>query len=272
MNDDTREVRLGDLSAVGSADGGFRQPGFGDAVAAAPAGKEFPAARRGVEAPWPLLALAFSVVVLTGIVVLLFNQMATLRDALATVEARSTASVATLESQVASTSTSMRSTDAETQKSLNLLAADIKRLNDGLNRLARALEAEAQARTSVGKDLATLAHQVRESAQAGAKAGADQQSKTDARLRAVADNLEQLAARQKTQADALARLERSGDTAQLRADVGVLGASVRQLQEDHERRLKAAEQASASNDAFRRQVNATIDRLQQQVGELYPRR
>lgn len=292
MTEKTRDVRLGDLAAV-DADITRSQPRIGEVPvvdsstpqpshdagpggltgtrsAARPASGPPPKGpdTRRAESSVPLIALAVSVVVLAGIVVLLFNELSRLRDAVAAVEARSSASVATLESQVASTSTSMRSADTETQKSLNVLAGDINRLNDGLNRIARALEAESQARGEVGKELAVLAQQARDMA----KAGTDHQGRVDARLKSVAESLDQLAARQKTQADALARVERSSDAAQLRADVGVLGASVRQLQEDHEKRLKAAEQASASNDAFRRQVNATIDRLQQQVGELYQRR
>lgn len=291
MTDDTRrDIPLGDLSAIETAEPTRRQPRIGDAGAAD--GKTrparipaFPVRETGDRteprfaalplagsSSWPVVALTVSVLLLAGLVIYLLYRQSTTETALAALEANARASVQTLESRVASTNTTLRSTDSETQRSLNLVGEDIRRLNDGINRLAKALRDEVAAREALGKDLATLAGQMRENTLAAQKTATDQQRALDVRLKSLADAVEAAAARQKSMADSLARLERQSEAAQLRSEIAVLGASVRQLQEDHERRLRSAEQSAASNDAFRRQVNATIDRLIQQVNELYARR
>lgn len=260
MIDKTRsDIRLGDLSAVDVGDVPAR-----------------PARAQPVAAPVPAAAARFPLVpVLAGLVLLLlvvvtwqlFEQRR-LGEGLAALEAQARESVQTLETRVASTQTTLKSNDSETQKSLELLQADLRKLDAGQGRLSARLEQQARAQAQDVAELKAVAAELRKLAQASAQADSQQ----EARLKALADALEQQAARQKTQADALARLERSGELAQLRTELAVLGGSLRESQDDHERRLKAGEQAQASNDAFRRQVNATLDRLTQQVSELYQRR
>lgn len=206
--------------------------------------------------------------VLLAAIVMLVMQQRELAASLAQLEAKANESVATLASRVASTNTTLKSSDSETQRSLNVLGADVASLNRTLGQLATALEQEAKARAAVDGELKALAVELRKADQ-----GATQSDTLrDTRLKAISENLEQVNGKLKTYGESVARLERAGDAAQLRSDVAVLGASIRQLEEDHEKRLKSIEQSSGSYDAFRRQVNATIDRLNQQVTELYQRR
>ncbi len=239
-------------------------------VRAAQAMASSPDDSRSMSRPW-LVPGAFAAVILAfaGTVIFLVLQLRDLEHALAVLETRSRESVATLENQVVSANTTLKSADGATQRSLNLVAADISRLDAGLVRLTR--QFEQGTRELVAAD-AALKTAVAESRTAGAQADAQMEARLDVRYKALADGLEQLANRQKQLADNLARLERKGDAAQLRAEVALLGASIREAQDEHDKRLKATEQAIASSDAFRRQVNATIDRLNQQVGELYQRR
>lgn len=277
MTDDTRrEVALGDISALSAAvaDEG-REPGVGDTgMAAGPRQvRRIAAATPATPATWhghprSVLVLGALVVLLLGTVIFLVVQQRQLAASLAALEQRARESVASLETQVASTSTTLRSADSETQKSLNLVAKDIARLDANIARLSTRLDQEGKARAAVDAELKAAAGDLRKLSQSVAQSD----SQLDGRLRTLADGVEQLSARQKTQADSLARLERSGELAQLRSEVAVLGASLREMQDEHEKRLKAAEQAVGSSDAFRRQVNSTIDRLNQQVAELYQRR
>lgn len=277
MTDDTRrDVALGDISALSAAvTDEARGPGIGDTGAGA-SPREIPRAAR-VPAPpssaWngqprSVLVLGALVVLLLGTVIFLLVQQRQLAASLAALEQRARESVASLETQVASTSTTLRSADSETQKSLNLVAKDIARIDANIARLSTRLEQENKARAAVESDLKSTAGDLRKLAQSVAQSD----SQLDGRLRTLAEGVEQLAARQKAQGDSIARLERSGELAQMRSEVAVLGASLREMQDEHEKRLKAAEQAMGSTDAFRRQVNSTIDRLNQQVAELYQRR
>lgn len=267
-----REIRVGDLSSLHPE---------GDPVTGAPADNWPPpsaALRQGPKGiaiarawrnmPELLPVLAGLLLVTMGLAVWLWLEQRQLAASLAALEQRARESVALLETQVASTSTTLRSADSETQKSLNLVARDIARIDANIARLSTRLDQENKARAAVDADLKATAADLRKLAQSSAQSD----SQLDGRLRTLADSVDQLAARQKAQADGLARLERSGELAQLRSEVSVLGASLREMQDEHERRLKAAEQAVGSTDAFRRQVNSTIDRLNQQVAELYQRR
>ncbi len=265
-----REVALGDLSALDTtaSDG---VPVGGGPAPAAPRSHSRPGSAGRMQLSGlssPLVVLCALVVLLLGTVVFLVVQQRQLAASLAALEQRARESVASLETQVASTSTTLRSADSETQKSLNLVARDIARIDANIARLSTRLDQENKARAAVDADLKATAADLRKLAQSSAQSD----SQLDGRLRTLADSVDQLAARQKAQADGLARLERSGELAQLRSEVSVLGASLREMQDEHERRLKAAEQAVGSTDAFRRQVNSTIDRLNQQVAELYQRR
>lgn len=276
MTDDTRrDIALGDLSVLDTP-GAAAEPQLGTGaidptrsgmrpVSPPPSRPSWVAPRRP---PLEVLVLGALVLLLAGAVVFLVVQQRKLSASLAGLEQSARESVASLETQVASTSTTMRSADSETQKSLNLIAADIGRIDGNIARLSRQLDQEAKARAGLAGELAGTATDLRKLSQASAQGDAQ----LEARLKTLADSLDQLAARQKTQGDNLARLERSGEAAQLRSEVAVLGASLREMQDEHERRLKSAEQAIGSTDAFRRQVNATIDRINQQVAELYQRR
>lgn len=286
MTDKTsRDIRLGDLSGIDAT--GTQEPSLGAAEMVNPTG----AARRRAapvvaDAPlpggtsstsragmsWPLVTLSAFVVLLAGVVVALLLQQRGLSLQLATLQSEARMSVETLENRVASTNTTLKSADSETQQAFNLIAADIGRLDKSLTRIGQALEQEAKVRDALNSDLQVLATDTRKAVQALTQANVQLDTKFDARAKALADNLDQFNARLKAQADSLARLERSSDAAQLRSEVAVLGASIRQLQDDHEKRLKSIEQVAGSNDAFRRQVNTTIDRLNQQVSELYQRR
>ena len=286
MTDKTsRDIRLGDLSGIDAT--GTQEPRLGAAEVVNPTGA---ARRRAVpvvaDAPlpggqsstgragmsWPLVTLSAFVVLLAGVVGALLLQQRGLSLQLATLQSEARMSVETLENRVASTNTTLKSADSETQQAFNLIAADIGRLDKSLTRIGQALEQEAKVRDALNGDLQVLATDTRKAVQALTQANAQLETKFDARAKALADNLDQFNARLKAQADSLARLERSSDAAQLRSEVAVLGASIRQLQDDHEKRLKSIEQVAGSNDAFRRQVNTTIDRLNQQVSELYQRR
>lgn len=252
-------TRLPAVSGVDGAGGGKRPPG------AAPVGLPPALVAR---LPLLLASLGALVVALLVMVILLLVAQRDLQRALAALQAEANESVASLADRVTSTSTNLKSTDSETQKSLNLLAADIGKVDSAQARLGKTLDQLARQHGATAAELRTLAGEVQRAHLAQTQAD----SQRDARSKAQAEAQDALAARLKTLADNLARLERSGDAAQLRAEVAVLGAGVRDLQDQLERRLKAADQATASNDAFRRQVNATIDRLNQQVSELYQRR
>lgn len=283
--DPRRDIRLGDLSALDPAATETSGPGLSaiDEVAItrqlpavslpadADAGALPPPAAVPAAPAHPLVipVLAALVVLLLGMVIHLLLTQRELAGSLAVLEEKSRESVATLADKVSSTSTTLRSADSQTQKSLNVVAGDIARLEAGIGRLQKALDAQArQQAAATAEAKAALAAELQRVTQA------DQQGEAqrDARIKSLADGLDALAARQKTLADNLARLERNGETAQLRAEVALLGADLREMREDYDRRLKAGEQATASSDAFRRQVNATIDRLNQQVSELYQRR
>lgn len=239
-------------------------------VRAAPAMASSPDVARRMSQSW-LVPGAFAALILAfaGTVIFLVLQLRELQHALAVLETRSRESVATLENQVVSANTTLKSADGATQRSLNLVAADISRLDAGLVRLTRQFEQGTRELVAADAALRTAAT---ESRTAGTQANAQLEARLDLRYKALADGLEQMASRQKQLADNLTRLERKGDVAQLRAEIALLGASIREAQDEHDKRLKATEQAVASSDAFRRQVNATIDRLNQQVSELYQRR
>lgn len=279
MHDQTRrDVNLGDLSTVDAAGRGVGEPRVGaDTLDITRTGQRPVASLLpGPVAPPSLPPLFVAVLglgglglLLVGVVVFLVLQQRELGRGLAVLEATARDSVATLETQVASANTTLKSSDSQTQKSLDLIAADIGRLHDNLARLSRQLEQETRTRAGLEGELKTIATELRKADQTGAQADAQ----LDTRLKAAAESIDQLAARQATQAEGLARLARNtGDAAQLRSEVAGLGAAIRDLQDDHDKRLKATEQAVSSSDAFRRQVNATVDRLNQQVAELYQRR
>lgn len=269
MTDKTRsDIRIGDLTALDGDDdvsAGARAPRPASPPGGAPVRVAAPGRRA---AGWPVPVLAVVSLLLAGACGWLYSEVQRLSAAQAVLAAKQDESVRALETQVASTTTTLKSSDSQTQQSLNLVAADIRRLDDGLQRLARGLDAQGKAAGKTAADLEALAKSLRATADAQAQA----ETRLGERLRGVADTLEQQAARQKSLSDAVTRLERSGEVAQLRSELSVLGASLRESQQDHERRLKSAEQAIASNDAFRRQVNGTLDRLGQQVAELYGRR
>lgn len=282
--DPRRDVRLGDLSALDPASTETSGPGVSavddvvitrqmPAVTLPPEtgnGARSPVAVSAAPAhPLVIPVLGALVLLLLGTVIYLLLTQRELAGSLAVLEAKSRESVATLADKVSSTSTTLRSADSQTQKSLNVVASDIAKLEAAIGRLQKALDAQARQQAAATVEAkAALAADLRQAVQA------DQQGEAqrDARIKALSDGLDGLAARQKVLADNLARLERNGEAAQLRAEVALLGADLREMREDYDRRLKAGEQATASSDAFRRQVNATIDRLNQQVSELYQRR
>lgn len=280
MIDETRrDIRLGDISALDpsataaagpqvSSTAGVvttRQPAVTAEVPPGSAARGRPASPR---LPVPVIVLVVAVLLLAAAVVHLLLEQRRLQASLAVLEAQSRESVASLADRMASTSTNLKSADSETLKSLNLLASDIAKLDAAAARLSKALEQQGRQHTAVAGELRALGAEVQRSDQAAAQADAQR----DGRARTLTEALDALAVRQKSLADTVARLERSSDATQLRAEVAVLGTSLRELQEQYDRRLKAGEQAVASNDAFRRQVNATIDRLNQQINELYQRR
>lgn len=278
MIDQTRrDVNLGDLSTVDAAGRGAGEPRVGaDTLDVTRTGQR-PVVPPGSGPAAPprrpplfvaVLVLGGLGLLLVGVVIFLVLQQRELGRGLAVLEATARDSVATLETRVASTNTTLKSSDSQTQKSLDLIAADIGRLNDNLARLSRQLEQETRTRAGLEGELRSIATELRKADQTGIQTDAQ----LDTRLKAAAESVDQLAARQATQAEGLAKLARNGDAAQLRSEVAALGATVRDLQDDHDKRLKATEQAVGSSDAFRRQVNATIDRLNQQVAELYQRR
>lgn len=287
------EIRVGDLEGVDASVGDRAEPqlaGEGDVDARHPPGRDDVTRvapplsaravggsvaatgkgrdRRNILLVWLLIGLTAACVALMGLAGMFYSQQKQMAVSIATLEASSAKSVQYLESRVASTNSTLRSADAETQKSFNVVAADIGRLNDGLNRTGQQLEQQRNGLAATAADLKALAADVRRVAQTSEQADAD----AAARLKALADSLDQLAARQKAQGDVIAQMQKSGEIVQLRSDVAVLSGSLRELEDAHDRRLKAAEQAIASNDAFRRQVNSAIDRLTQQVSELYQRR
>jgi septal ring factor EnvC (AmiA/AmiB activator) len=299
MTDKTsRDVRLGDLSEIEATTTNEPRVGEGSVTGTRPAReplatgrrprvpahsgdvpvrepREAPVAREPAALPipsssfnWPVLFLGIVVIVLVALVVMLISDQRKLQASLQALQAQSQEQVKTLESRVASTSTTLKSADSETQRSLNVLGGDIASLNKTLGKLAEALEQEVKARLAVDTEVKSLATELRKADQTATQAD----TLRDARLKAIGENLEQLNTRLKGVSESLARLERAGDLSQLRSEVAVLGASVRQLEDDFSKRLKSVEQSSGSNDAFRRQVNSTIDRLNQQVTELYQRR
>lgn len=276
-----RDVRVGDLSEISAADatGAPARAAAGAKVPSAPAaGARVPAA--GVPLPagagrrvdYRVVLLALLVVALAMAVGYLYREQQRLAGALAAVEEQQQASMQLLETQVVSTASTLentlKSSDSETQKSLNLLAADLRRINDALGNQSRQADAQGKDLGRRAGELAALGEEVKQLGQASAQAA----TQLDARLKTLGEAMEQQSGRQKSLADAVTRLERSGDASQLRSELAVLSASLREGQQEHERRIKATEQAIASNDAFRRQVNATIDRLTQQVSELYQKR
>ncbi|MFP5384039.1 MAG: hypothetical protein ACLGHG_08220 [Gammaproteobacteria bacterium] len=274
-----RDVRVGDLSEINAADANASpRATAGAKVPSAPAAGRVPVpgvpstagAGRGLD--YKAILIALLVVVLMLAVVYLYRQQQQLAGALAAVEEQQRASVRLLETQVVSTASTLESTlkssDSETQKSLNLLAADLRRINDVLGKQSRQVDAQGKDLGRRVEELGALTEEVKRLGQASTQAA----TQLDTRLKTLAENLEQQSGRQKSLADAVTRLERSGDASQLRSELAVLSASLREGQQEHDRRIKATEQAIASNDAFRRQVNATIDRLTQQVSELYPKR
>jgi septal ring factor EnvC (AmiA/AmiB activator) len=275
----TQEPRLGD-SSVSSTTRPVDRQGTGRRARVDPrmdsrvdAPIDVTSTRRVAEPPasrstWPMVAMGVVVLGLLAVVVMLVSEQRKLSASLHALEAQSKASVQTLESRVASTSTTLKSADSETQRSLNVLGGDISSLNKTLSKLAEALTQEAQARTAVDTELKAVTAEMRKADQTATQSD----TLRDARLKAISENLEQVNGRLKSVSEGLARLERSGDLSQLRSEVAVLGASIRQLEDDHDRRIKSVEQTTGSNDAFRRQVNSTIDRLNQQVTELYQRR
>jgi hypothetical protein len=87
-------------------------------------------------------------------------------------------------------------------------------------------------------------------------------------LRTLADGLDAVAADVARQGQTLQRVAQDADIQRLRGEVSVLGSSLRELIAEHDRRLRAGEQAMASVDAFRRQVNQTLDLHTRQIGTL----
>lgn len=274
MTDNSRrDVSLGDLSSLDPASTATSGPGM-SSVDGMAVTRSQPALRVGrepadsVRQSLLVLTLAVLVVLLLGIVIYLVVSQRELATALAVLEEKSRESVASLAGQMSSTTTTLHSSDSQTQKSLNLLAGDLARLNAAIDRLGKALDAQAREQTATAAGVKAVDAEW----QRVSRAAQQDDAQRDARSKALADGLDGLAAKQKALADSLARLERSGDAAQLRADVAMLGADLREIRDDYDKRLKAGEQATASSDAFRRQVNATIERLNQQVAELYQRR
>lgn len=276
MTDNNRDdVALGDLSRIDvtGSDGPRRRPAVAVADPGAPS-RPSPSPLAGATGLLPkkqvvLVALVAALLLVCG---WLLVQQQRLASSLAVLEARAQDSVLSLETQVASTATSLKSNDSQTQQSLDVLAADIGKVNGAVGRLSRLVDKQGKDLVAGSSELAALAAEVRALAETSAQSTGQLEVRLEARLKAVASLLEQQAARQKALGEAVTRLERTGDLAQLRSEVAVLGASLRDIQDEHGKRLRAAEQAIASNDAFRRQVNASIDRLVQQVGELSARR
>lgn len=264
MTDSKRgDVRIGDLSAVDASEsrvdrvrvktGGTSAP-RNDAGSPARAESPSGSGLKGIPLlVWVLVALFGA---LAAFALHLYFEQQRLQEAIAALDSSQQQAAARLETKVASTTTTLRSNDAETEKSLNLLADDIRRLDESLGRRGQQVDAAR-------RDLDALVDEFRQSLQQASRSTAQ----AEARLKALSESQEQLAGRLKSVADSLARLEKSGDVAQMRSELSVLSAALREGQQEHERRLKAAEQAIASNDAFRRQVNATIDRLTQQLAE-----
>ncbi|MFZ5722426.1 MAG: hypothetical protein ACOY33_02075 [Pseudomonadota bacterium] len=276
MTDPTRrDIRLGDLSALDHVAGDTPEPGLSgladvattQQMPAVPLPPRHPPAAPARH-PVALWVLGTLVLLLLGTAGFLLHQQRELSRSLAVLEAKSRESVETLADRVSSTSTTLRSADSETQRSLNLLAGDIGRLDKALDRLDKSLAQLARQQADTATGLKGLAAELQRTVQAQQQADGQH----DARLKSLAEALDAAIARQKALADQVTRLERNGDAAQLRTEVALLGASLREMQHEYDRRLKAGEQGIASADAFRRQVNATIDRLNQQVAELYQRR
>lgn len=275
-----RDVRVGDLSEISAADATGASPRVTPDVKVQPPATGAKARVPGTPPPagagrrfdYRAILLALPVVALVVAVVYLYREQQHLASALAAVEEQQQASMQLLETQVVSTASTLentlKSSDSETQKSLNLLAADLRRINEALGRQSRQVDAQGKDLGRRVEELGALTEEVKRLGQASTQAA----TQLDARLKMLGETLEQQSGRQKSLADAVTRLERSGDVSQLRSELAVLSASLREGQQEHERRIKATEQAIASNDAFRRQVNATIDRLTQQVSELYQKR
>jgi chromosome segregation ATPase len=259
-----RDVRIGDLQGV-EAERTRREPRLDvDATAVVPRGgmaagtrPAAPAAGRRDLRVWALGALV--VLLLVAVIVLQVRQSAMQRVVVA-LEARAAASVETLETQVSATRATLATTDDAVRSELDGLAAQIKRLREDqaklqaqLARQGSALEAHDKAATKLAADLAALG-----------KADAA----VDARLRTLADGLDAVAADVARQGQTLQRVAQDADIQRLRGEVSVLGSSLRELIAEHDRRLRAGEQAMASVDAFRRQVNQTLDLHTRQIGTL----
>lgn len=270
MTDNNRDdVAVGDLSRIDVTD--VHDPHRRLAGHDAPSGLA-PSALAGAAAFVHGRQGALLVLVLLLVCGWLLVQQRQLASSLAVLEARAQDSVQSLETQVASTATSLKSNDSQTQQSLDVLAGDIGKVNGAVSRLARQVDKQGKDMIADAGELAALAAELRALAEASTQATGGLEVRLDARIKAVSSLLEQQAARQKALGETVSRLERTGDLAQLRTEVAVLGASLRDIQDEHGKRLRAAEQALAANDAFRRQVNASIDRLVQQVGELSAQR
>lgn len=270
-----RDVRVGDLSEINAADAsaspskavGAKAPSAPGSAAKAP-----PPTGAGRGFDYRLVLAVLLIALMTVAVGYLYREQQQLASALAAVEEQQQASMRLLETQVVSTASTLentlKSSDSETQKSLNLLAADLRRINDALGKQSRLVDTQGRDLSRRTDELGALTEEVKKLGQASIQMA----TQLDARLKTLAESLEQQSGRQKALADALTRLERSSDAAQLRSELAVVSASLREGQQEHAQRIRATEQAIASNDAFRRQVNATVDRLTQQVSELYQKR
>lgn len=258
-----RDVRIGDLDDV-KAERTRREPRLDvDATAVVPAAPAAP--RRAAAAAgngrdlrvWALVALV--VILLAAVVVLQVRQSA-MQRAVAALETRAAASVETLETQVSATRETLATTDDAVRAELDRLGAQSRQLRDEqaklqalLGQQGRGLEAQGKAATKLAADLAGLA-----------KADAAM----DARLKTLADGLDALAADVGRQGQTLQQVAQDADIQRLRGEVSVLSSSLRELIAEHDRRLRAGEQAMASVDAFRRQVNQTLDLHTRQIGSL----
>lgn len=287
MRDDTRrDIRLGDLDSLEPGVTASREPGLSATehlassrhvplIAMGPAATEADTGglRAPAGTPGPrarvIPAMWLALVLLLGFCGYLLYAQQQLAVTLAALDARSQASVEHLASEVSSTSSSLQDRDDEVRQSLRSLALQARKLEQALAVLEKPVADAARLQAANQAETKMLGAEMDRVGKARQQADARQ----EARLKALDDGLDAQAARQKALADSVARLERgSTELARLRNELSLLGAELHEAREEHDRRLRASEQATASNDTFRRQINATLDRLNQQVSELYQRR
>ncbi len=284
-NDTRRDIRVGDLDSLDPSFTATRGPGVSDtahvgqtqtfpAVSAGKSGggtdenKRPQTSRTAMSSRWVIPALVLTVLLLLGACGYLLYTQQQLATTLAALDARAQASVDSLASEVNTTSTTMQDTDDQVQRTLKVLTAQIKKLEQSLGALEKASDAGARQQAATDTGLKALNAELDRIGKTQLQTDAQQ----DARTKALSDTLDVQMAKQKNLSDALARLERNNDVAALRNDLNLLAADLREARSDYDRRLRAGEQATASNDAFRRQVNATLERINQQISELYQRR